>query len=103
MRPDARDSDDEGYGARESLSDFSDYDSSDEETHKKRTGTSQPSSTSYGASSSKRYTNVTDDDDVDVRADPRQGLTQEDPFADPFADQQEVSTPGITHRKQMDW
>ncbi|KAL5494963.1 hypothetical protein ACEPAI_425 [Sanghuangporus weigelae] len=97
MRPDAHGSDDEDVGARGSLSDFSDYESSDEETHNRRTAKSR---TTRGASSSRPYANNSDADD-DVRANPRQALTQEDPFADPFGDQQEVSTPGIAHKKPM--
>ncbi|EJD03661.1 uncharacterized protein FOMMEDRAFT_82732 [Fomitiporia mediterranea MF3/22] len=105
IRPDAHGSDDEDFDARGSLSDFSDYDSSNEETHRRAAtapSSKQITGTSYRASSSRHYPTGSDVE-TDVREDPRQGLTQEDPFADPFGDQQEVPTPGITHRKQMDW
>ncbi|KDQ63321.1 hypothetical protein JAAARDRAFT_120204 [Jaapia argillacea MUCL 33604] len=96
-------SDDEVRG-RGSLSDFSDYESSDEEEHKKRAA---------GSSSSQRrpYGDL-DQEDVDVRRDPKRGLlihndASEDPFADPFADPEHdsisVGTPGIADKKGMDW
>lgn len=64
-------SDDEGNDIRASLSDFSDYESSDEETH-------QPSSSSW-----RQQVHVSNDSDEAV------GITkpETDPFADPFADE----------------
>ncbi|KAI5121154.1 hypothetical protein M0805_007152 [Coniferiporia weirii] len=102
LRPDAHSSDEDDYNVRGSLSDYSDYDSSDEETRRKRT--TAPAGSSYGASSSRPYATVSDEE-VDTRKDTRQALLQEDPFADPFADQQEaeVETPGIVHKKGMNW
>ncbi|THH23084.1 hypothetical protein EUX98_g8090 [Antrodiella citrinella] len=62
-----------------SLSDFSDYQSSDEEAHNQ--------ASSSGIQSRKKYVTVSDDDEVDVRKDPKRGLLEEeDPFADPFGD-----------------
>ncbi len=85
MRPTAArrtSSDNDGAYRRGSLSDYSDYQSSDEETHN-RAG---PSS---GSQSRRRdYVDVSDNEPShDVRRDPKGGLLQEeDPFADPFAD-----------------
>ena len=73
--------DDDAY-RRGSLSDYSDYQSSDEETHH-RAG---PSS---GAQPRRGYVDVSDDESShDVRRDPKQSLlhANDDPFADPFAD-----------------
>ena len=97
MRPDTHGSDDEDVAARGSLSDFSDYESSDGDTHNRRVTESRPA---YGASSSRPYGNDSDDG-FGVRAHPRQPPAQEDPFADPFGDSQEVSTPGIESKKQI--
>ncbi|KAG5221067.1 actin patch assembly and actin polymerization protein [Salix suchowensis] len=70
-------SDEEPYNFRGSLSDFSDYVSSDEETH--------------NASSSRRprkdYVDVSDDPDVEATVAIRPQAGQDDPFADPFADE----------------
>lgn len=60
-----------------SLSDYSDYASSDEETHNRASGS---------GSQARNYVTVSDDDELDVRRNPRQGLLEEDPFADPFRD-----------------
>ena len=44
------------------------------------------------------------DEEVDARKDQKQGLlAEDDPFADPFADQQEVMTPGIVQKSGMSW
>ena len=47
------------------------------------------------------------DEEVDARKDARQGLmsasAEDDPFADPFADHQEVMTPGIAQKTGMNW
>jgi len=83
IRPTTLSDDDEQPEARGSLSDFSDYESSDENTH-------NAAGTSYGR---KNYVTVSDDsDDAAVgihnsSARPGQAShAQEDPFADPFAD-----------------
>ncbi|KAI8990560.1 hypothetical protein BD414DRAFT_438281 [Trametes punicea] len=72
-----RSSSDEGDAWRRgSLSDFSDYQSSDEETHGRQASSStQPQR--------RGYVDVSDDESVDVRRNPKQGLLEEDPFADP--------------------
>ncbi|KAG9077074.1 putative actin patch assembly and actin polymerization protein, partial [Ceratobasidium sp. 370] len=72
----------EAYTNRGSLSDFSDYDSSDEETHNR---TPQDA---YSYRHSAEGTN-----------EPLSAQEEEDPFADPFADANEVSTPGIAEKK----
>ncbi|KAJ8496122.1 hypothetical protein ONZ45_g12563 [Pleurotus djamor] len=71
-------SDDEPYDARGSLSDFSDYESSDEETH----------NTASSSNRRRNYVSVSDDPDDDAAVGIRssKGL-QDDPFADPFADE----------------
>lgn len=74
----------EAYTNRGSLSDFSDYDSSDEETH--RAG---PSGYDYRQGGTAAPLSSQQDDD-------------DDPFADPFADGNEVGTPGIPE-KRMQW
>ncbi|EMD41873.1 hypothetical protein CERSUDRAFT_79493 [Gelatoporia subvermispora B] len=85
IRPSALSSDDE-RGRRGSLSDFSDYQSSDEETHNQR------ASTSAAARSHQRtrdYVDVSDnEEEVNAARDPKTALLHEedDPFADPFAD-----------------
>ena len=64
---------------RGSLSDFSDYESSDEETH----------STNAGPSSKRNYVTVSDNDGEDsipFRNSRVQTQAHDDPFADPFAD-----------------
>ncbi|KAF8167688.1 hypothetical protein B0H34DRAFT_682695 [Crassisporium funariophilum] len=80
-------SDDEqdNHEHRASLSDFSDYESSDEETHR----------ATAGSSSKRNYVTVSDSDDeggpafvaVDVKT---RSQPRDDPFADPFADDEEV-------------
>jgi len=77
LRPSALDSPTEESYDRGTLSDFSDYDSSDPETRQ------------HHASSSRQA---------------RHSDGEEDPFADPFADQDEgVATPGIQERQGMTW
>jgi hypothetical protein len=82
MRPYARQDhtyDDEVPDNRGSLSDFSDYESSDEETHK-------------DASYKRNFVTVSDDEDNDGRpsapgtSKTRSHVEEDDPFADPFAD-----------------
>ncbi len=66
---------------RGSLSDFSDYQSSDEETHNRAGPSSAAQSRRRG------YVDVSDNETQDVRRTPKQPAVQdEDPFADPFAD-----------------
>jgi hypothetical protein len=79
IRPSAPDSPTERSDQRGTLSDFSDYDSSDEEY--------------LGGASSHGIRNYIS-----------QLSDEEDPFADPFADQEvSVSTPGIRERTGMAW
>ncbi|KAI0328506.1 seryl-tRNA synthetase [Cubamyces sp. BRFM 1775] len=71
-------SDDEEAWRRGSLSDFSDYQSSDEEAHNRVAGPSSSQPRRRG------YVDVSDNESVDVRRNPKQGLLEEeDPFADP--------------------
>ncbi|KAG8752003.1 putative actin patch assembly and actin polymerization protein [Ceratobasidium sp. 423] len=86
MQPASQTEATEAYTNRGSLSDFSDYDSSDEETHRNAPG---PSSYNYREGMSASLGAQQDDDD-------------EDPFADPFADGSGVGTPGIPEKK-MHW
>ncbi|KAJ8083739.1 hypothetical protein PM082_002505 [Marasmius tenuissimus] len=67
-------SDEEDEIRRGSLSDFSDYESSDEDTHRNTTHRR------------KDYVTVSDDSD-DARAGIRNQPQEDDPFADPFADE----------------
>jgi len=78
LRPSApRSTSDDDSGRRGSLSDFSDYQSSDEEMHNH----AHPSS-----SRARAYVDVSDNEE-DVRHDIKQAVPEEeDPFADPFAD-----------------
>ncbi|KAL1748994.1 hypothetical protein HDZ31DRAFT_79333 [Schizophyllum fasciatum] len=86
MRPTATSERDSGTYDGGSLSDFSDYESSDEETHNRR----------EASSSRKDYLSASDSDEdaaVGFRsANDAGGLvdTEEDPFADPFADEAAV-------------
>lgn len=76
IRPNTRSPEDHDY-SHGSLSDFSDYESSDEE---KRRGESS------GSHPRKTYINVSDNDE-DEDKDARRHITEDDdPFADPFAD-----------------
>ena len=72
--------DQDGQDHRGSLSDFSDYESSDENTHKAKAGPSYKR---------RSYVTVSDNDDEDsvVFKNTRvRTQTHDDPFADPFAD-----------------
>lgn len=98
--PRSADSDDEDITYRRgSLSDFSDYQSSDEETHKRQTSAPGPSTVrSYSVDNNtagEAKSSLLHDDDV------------EDPFADPFKDPEPemsgVGTPGIAEKKGMQW
>ncbi|KAI0651985.1 hypothetical protein C8Q79DRAFT_997182 [Trametes meyenii] len=80
IRPSVPRSSSEGDEAwrRGSLSDFSDYQSSDEESHNRAIATSSTQPRRRG------YVDVSDDESPDVRRNPKQGLLEEeDPFADP--------------------
>ncbi|KDR85416.1 hypothetical protein GALMADRAFT_234278 [Galerina marginata CBS 339.88] len=82
MRPSTLSDDEQDVADnRGSLSDFSDYESSDEETHKKNAG----------PSSKRNYVTVSDDEDVEsvpFSSGTAKGKTraENNPFADPFAD-----------------
>lgn len=81
-----------------SLSDYSDYDSSADEG----APSSKRASTSGGYDYRKSLRLETDD----VGADTRKSLLDDDdddPFADPFADQSDVGTPGIPEKGQPKW
>jgi len=81
LRPSALDSPTEESYDRGTLSDFSDYDSSDPEFHQ------QASSSRQATHDRTRYI-----------------AEEEDPFADPFADQDDgVTTPGIQEKQGMNW
>ena len=98
LRPTARRDQDDDYSYRRgSLSDFSDYESSDEEMHNRASTSSAPPSRSYDANSST--------EDIDVRHDTHQGLLDEqDPFADPVDDDEGgVGTPGISQKAGTHW
>jgi len=78
MRPSVLSDEEESFSEqRASLSDFSDYESSDEETHKARGGPSR-----------RNYVTVSDDEGVTTVSLASGGkvLEEDDPFADPFAD-----------------
>lgn len=100
MRPTSGQREDDDVYRRGSLSDFSDY-SSDEDTHNRASA-----STSGTYPQSRTYVSESDEE-VDVRRNPKQALLDdEDPFADPFVDQDEepgVSTPGISQKKLNNW
>lgn len=77
LRPSTMSDDEqEGVDQRGSLSDFSDYESSDEETHRNNPGPSK-----------RGYVTVSDDEDGPVGAASKgKNRKMADPFADPFAD-----------------
>jgi seryl-tRNA synthetase len=76
IRPNTRTSHEEREYSRGSLSDFSDYESSDEEMH-------QSAGQSSGSRARKPWVNVSDNEDEE---DVRRHIDDEDPFADPFGD-----------------
>jgi len=82
LRPNARrtSSDEDDFGGRGSLSEYSDYQSSDEETHDRSARTFASSSTDY--SGRHAYPGVSD---LDVGRG-KGSLDEDDPFADPFGD-----------------
>jgi hypothetical protein len=85
---------------RGSLSDFSDYDSSDEESHQHAaSSSSNPNRNSYG-NGNRAYANVIphgQEDEEDIGTDGKHALL--DPDDDPFADPSDVGTPGIAEKK----
>jgi hypothetical protein len=80
LRPSAALSDEEyeqtAVDQRGSLSDFSDYESSDGETHK----------ANVGSSSKRNYVTVSDNEDESHFPSKGKNQVEDDPFADPFAD-----------------
>lgn len=81
IRPNARSSHEDREISHGSLSDFSDYESSDEETYRRDAGESS------GSRPRKTYFISVSDNDDDADDDARRHITdEEDPFADPFAD-----------------
>lgn len=76
-----------------SLSDFSDYDSSADEAPRASTSSARPS-TDY-----RKH----DDEDYGQWDTKKNLLDDEDPFADPFADDGDVTTPGIPEKRQHKW
>jgi len=80
-----------------SLSDFSDYDSSADEAHRASTSAPTPSRHDYKARKDGNF------DEFDAEDTQRGLLDNEDPFADPFADQSDVGTPGIPEKRQIKW
>jgi hypothetical protein len=80
IRPNALSSPEDREFSRGSLSDFSDYESSDEETHR-------VAGESSGSHTRKTFINVSDNDDEEDDEEARRHIAEdEDPFADPFAD-----------------
>ena len=77
IRPHMRSSHEEREWSHGSLSDFSDYESSDEERR-------QFGGQSSGSQVRKPYVNVSDDDEDEEGA--KRHIVEEDPFADPFGD-----------------
>lgn len=88
LRPTARRDQDDDYSYRRgSLSDFSDYESSDEEVHRRAS-----------ASASRGYDANSSTEDADVRHDTHQALLdEEDPFADPVDEEEGAGPVGVAH------
>lgn len=83
-----------------SLSDFSDYESSSDEAPRASTSTGRPSTSSKFDYKNKG--NIYDD--YESGDNTQNLLDDEDPFADPFADQNsDVGTPGIPEKGQPKW
>lgn len=84
-------------GPHGSLSDFSDYDSSDQETHNRRSSDS-PSPVAGKVKARMPYRSFSNED-LTGKEPLRQALPDDsDPFADP-----DVSTPGIAGKQGMVW
>lgn len=79
---------------RGSLSDFSDYDSSGDERPRASTSSNKPYQ--YKAQHS-------DDEEFGAGDTKKALLDDDDPFADPFADQSDVGTPGIPEKGPPKW
>ncbi|KAF9778213.1 hypothetical protein BJ322DRAFT_1093712 [Thelephora terrestris] len=80
LRPNTRStSSDEDFGGKGALSDFSDYESSDEEAHKKNARIASSSSNNHSGRNVYLGTS-----DLDLA--PKKALLDDDPFADPFGD-----------------
>ena len=94
LRPNARQHSPEEALGRGSLSDFSDYESSDEETHNEN---ATSSSNNQGR---RAYPGASDFDLA-----PKKGLLDDDPFADPFGDGHGVDDSSSTREngKQRQW
>ena len=82
---------DDNAWRRGSLSDYSDYESSDEETHNRMSASGSGSNArSYGADE--------DDESVDARREPKRALLDDDdPFADPQDEDEPEVSQGRTH------
>ena len=96
LRPNAPTSSDEDIG-RVSLSDFSDYESSDEETHGR-------DSRNVGSSKNRSRRNTYPEaPDLDLAT--QKGFLDDDPFADPFGDSHGVDDSSSTQEngKQKTW
>ncbi|KZT30870.1 hypothetical protein NEOLEDRAFT_1126522 [Neolentinus lepideus HHB14362 ss-1] len=107
LRPSAprrSDSDEDISYRRGSLSDFSDYESSDEETHNRQASAAGPS-TSHAHRDPYFDSNV--DGRGEAKSSPLHDDDSEDPFADPFKDPDQdllgVGTPGIAEKREMHW
>jgi LAS seventeen-binding protein 5 len=87
---------DKGHG---SLSDYSDYDSSADEAPRASSSTANANSSRYDYKSHR----VNEADDYGGGDTHRNLLDDDDPFADPFADQSDVGTPGIPEKGQPKW
>ncbi|KAG8826910.1 putative actin patch assembly and actin polymerization protein [Serendipita sp. 401] len=86
---------------RGSLSDFSDYDSSSDEAPRTSMSSGRPSTSTHRQY---EYRNQQAEDDEYGAEDTRKNLLDdEDPFADPFADQSDVGTPGIREKGKYKW
>ncbi|KAG8796584.1 putative actin patch assembly and actin polymerization protein, partial [Serendipita sp. 399] len=97
IKPTAPGSDNARDYNRGSLSDFSDYDSSSDEAPRTSMSSGRPSTSTHRQYN---YRNQQDEDDEEFNAgDARKNLLDDDdPFADPFADQSDVGTPGIVEK-----
>ena len=101
MRPSAPGTRDEDAWKRGSLSDFSDYESSDEETHNHNSGSMSGSAS--GSHAYREYGSRSDDESETGRG---ALLDEDDPFADPEPEESEgegVGTPGIPQRRLQRW
>jgi hypothetical protein len=85
-------SSDEDYDRRGSLSDYSDYESSDENSRTQNAGGSRNpvrsgwDTGSRSASKARAYAGLSDDEEAPKKATSKKLVDDEDPFADPFRD-----------------